>query len=33
MEDVCEGFFHKFADWHYPTSLLINFFTDNSQGF
>ena len=32
-EDVWKSFFRKFADWHLATSLPINFFTDNFQGF
>ena len=34
MKRICERvFFGKLAGWHLATSLEINFFTDNFQGF
>ena len=32
-EDVLKSFFRKLADWHLTSSLRINFFTNNIQGF
>ena len=30
---ICETFFRKLTGWHLATSLEINLFTDNLQGF